>query len=227
MKKALIVEDDPMVALINKNYIDFIEGIECIGCVSEEEELIKFLKREQIDLIILDVYLPKKNGLEILKSLRSQGYLVDVIMVTAANSREEIKKAFAYGVIDYLVKPFEFERFNEAIKKYLSRDILLSESNKLKQDDIDIMNNMDKDEGAIIPKGLNLKTLDKIISFLEKNHKKTWTVRELASEINISNVTIKKYMNYLEEINRIKATPIYGNIGRPEYNYVYIKGAIS
>ncbi|MDT8715095.1 response regulator [Clostridium sp. 19966] len=226
MKKVLIVEDDPMVALINRNYIDLIDGIEYAGCVAEEEAIIKTLSTEKIDLIVLDVYLPKKNGLEILKSFRSHGYLVDVIMVTAANSREEIKKAFAYGVIDYLVKPFEFERFSDAIKKYLSRDTVLNESSKLKQDDIDILNGVEKDENSLIPKGLNLKTLDKIIEFLEENYKKIWTIREIAAETNISNVTIKKYMNYLEEINKIKAEPVYGNIGRPEYNYIYIKNHI-
>lgn len=223
MKKVLIVEDDPMVALINKSYLNLIYGVEYVGCVTDEEALIKTLCDEKVDLIILDVYLPKKNGLDILKSLRYKGYLVDVIMVTAANSRDEIKKAFAYGVVDYLVKPFEFNRFNDAIKKYLSRDTILNESKELGQEDIDVMNKVEREDNITMPKGLQKKTLDKIVEVLKREDKKAWTIRELACKTEISNVTIKKYMNYLEEINKIKAAPIYGNIGRPEYNYVYIK----
>lgn len=223
MKKVLIVEDDPMVALINKSYVNLIDRLEYVGCVTDEEALIKALLDEKADLIILDVYLPKKNGLDILKTIRDKGFLVDVIMVTAANSRDEIKKAFAYGVVDYLVKPFEFDRFNEAINKYLSKDNILNESKELGQDDIDVMSGVEREDNIVIPKGLHKKTLDRIVDLLEINDKRVWTIREIAAQTDMSNVTIKKYMNYLEEINKIKATPIYGNIGRPEYNYVYVK----
>lgn len=125
-KKILIVEDDPMVALINKRFLENMGFKDILGPVQTEEEIIKVLDKENIDLILLDVYLPKKNGIDILKSLRYKKYLTDVIMITAANSVEEVKRAFAYGVTDYLVKPFEFERFEEAINKYKQKNNLLN-----------------------------------------------------------------------------------------------------
>ncbi|EOU1921094.1 response regulator [Clostridium perfringens] len=217
-KKILIVEDDPMVALINKRFLENMGFKDILGPVQTEEEIIKVLDKENIDLILLDVYLPKKNGIDILKSLRYKKYLTDVIMITAANSVEEVKRAFAYGVTDYLVKPFEFERFEEAINKYKQKNNLLNKREALSQQDIDVISKS-LEEKFELPKGLNQKTLDRIMEFLKENQGKVWTLREIAYELKISNVTIKKYMDYLEDVKKVNVTLTSGNVGRPEYKY--------
>ena len=217
-KKILIVEDDPMVALINKRFLENMGFKDILGPVQTEEEIIQILDKENIDLILLDVYLPKKNGIDILKSLRYKKYLTDVIMITAANSVEEVKRAFAYGVTDYLVKPFEFERFEEAINKYKQKNNLLNKREALSQQDIDVISKS-LEEKIELPKGLNQKTLDRIMEFLKENKGKVWTLREIAYELKISNVTIKKYMDYLEDIKKVNVTLTSGNVGRPEYKY--------
>ncbi len=217
-KKILIVEDDPMVALINKRFLENMGFKDILGPVQTEEEIIKVLDKENIDLILLDVYLPKKNGIDILKSLRYKKYLTDVIMITAANSVEEVKRAFAYGVTDYLVKPFEFERFEEAINKYKQKNNLLNKREALSQQDIDVISKP-LEEKIELPKGLNQKTLDRIMEFLKENQGKVWTLREIAYELKISNVTIKKYMDYLEDVKKVNVTLTSGNVGRPEYKY--------
>ncbi|MGU8379335.1 response regulator [Clostridium perfringens] len=217
-KKILIVEDDPMVALINKRFLENMGFRDILGPVQTEEEIIKVLDKEEIDLILLDVYLPKKNGIDILKSLRYKKYLTDVIMITAANSVEEVKRAFAYGVTDYLVKPFEFERFEEAINKYKQKNNLLNKREALSQQDIDVISKS-LEEKIELPKGLNQKTLDRIMEFLKENQGKVWTLREIAYELKISNVTIKKYMDYLEDVKKVNVTLTSGNVGRPEYKY--------
>ena len=217
-KKILIVEDDPMVALINKRFLENMGFKNILGPVQTEEEIIKVLDKENIDLILLDVYLPKKNGIDILKSLRYKKYLTDVIMITAANSVEEVKRAFAYGVTDYLVKPFEFERFEEAVNKYKQKNNLLNKREALSQQDIDVISKS-LEEKIELPKGLNQKTLARIMEFLKENQGKVWTLREIAYELKISNVTIKKYMDYLEDVKKVNVTLTSGNVGRPEYKY--------
>ena len=223
-KKILIVEDDPMVALINKRFLENMGFKDILGPLQTEEEIIKVLDKENIDLILLDVYLPKKNGIDILKSLRYKKYLTDVIMITAANSVEEVKRAFAYGVTDYLVKPFEFERFEEAINKYKQKNNLLNKREALSQQDIDVISKS-LEEKIELPKGLNQKTLARIMEFLKENQGKVWTLREIAYELKISektgvsNVTIKKYMDYLEDVKKVNVTLTSGNVGRPEYKY--------
>lgn len=220
MEKVLIVEDDPMVALINRRFLEQIGDIEVFGPVMYEDEILEIIKKESIDLIILDVFLPKKNGVDILKSLRNKKIFTDVIMVTAANSAEELKKAFAYGAVDYLIKPFEFERFEEAYKKHKIRKEILYKDNNIDQSQIDIITSLKISHNSInLPKGLNKRTLEKIIEFLKENSGKIWTLREIAYEIKISNVTIKKYMDYLESVDMLHVESTSGNVGRPELKY--------
>ena len=61
----LIVEDDPMVALINKRYLEQITDIKTFGPVMYENDIIKSLKENDIDLILMDVFLPEKSGIDI------------------------------------------------------------------------------------------------------------------------------------------------------------------
>ena len=227
MKKVIIVEDDPMVALINKRYVEMIQGFKVIKTVSTKEDLIRILNEEDIALILMDVYLPNDNGINILKSIRDLGFVTEVIMMTAADSSDDIRKAFAYGAIDYLIKPFEFERFKEAINKYKIKRKLLNNDKVLTQSDIDtLIINKSEEVGLKLPKGLNKKTLDKVIEFLNENSKKIWTLREIAYEMKISNVTIKKYMDYLEKNGKVSSEISFGNIGRPEYKYSVIKSKL-
>lgn len=223
MITVLIVEDDPMVGFINKQYLNNIGDVKVLGPVYEEDEIILLLESEKIDLILLDVFLPKKNGIELLKEIRSRKFLVDVIIISAANNAEDLKEAFAYGVVDYLIKPFQFERFEEAIGKYKLRQKLFSKDIALNQNDVDSICLVSNEPNINLPKGLNKLTLDKIIKFLSDNSEQIWTLREIASEINISNVTIKKYMDYLENINKVYVETTCGNVGRPELKYTLIK----
>lgn len=225
MNKVVIVEDDPMVALINKKYVEMINGFSVFKTVSNKEDLIDVLEKESIDLILLDVYLPKENGIEILKYIRDKGILSEVIMMTAADKSEEIKTAFAYGVVDYLIKPFEFERFKKAIDKYIKKRELLIQNTKLDQNDLDRLYNNDNlvNEENKLPKGINKNTLNKIYNVINENNEEYWTIRGISKLTGVSNVTIKKYVDYLENIGEAEVTIDYGNVGRPEYKYKFIK----
>ena len=223
MREVIIVEDDPMVALINKKYIEMIDGFKVVGTVSDKEALMKLLEDNDIDLILMDVYLPKENGLQILKYLRERDIIVDVIMMTAADNAEEIKKAFAYGVIDYLIKPFEFDRFKKAIDKHLKNNRILVGKSRLDQVSIDKIanNNISNNEYVDLPKGINKTTLNKIYEVIGKNNKAYWTIRQISKETGVSNVTIKKYIDYLESIDKVIVNIDYGNVGRPEFKYTF------
>lgn len=225
MNKVIIVEDDPMVALINKKYVEMIDRFKVIKTVSNKEDLISILEKEHVDLILLDVYLPKDNGIEILKDIRDRGILSEVIMMTAADKSEEIKTAFAYGIVDYLIKPFEFERFKKAIDKYIKKKQLLIQNTKIDQDDLDRLYNSESllNEENKLPKGINKNTLNKIYDVINENNEEYWTIRGISKLTGVSNVTIKKYIDYLENIGEAEVTIDYGNVGRPEYKYKFIK----
>lgn len=220
-KRVLIVEDDPMVAMINRSYVEMVEGFQVIATAVNQKEVLLILEKERIDLIILDVYLPEGDGLTILRNIREKGYLVDIIMVTAANSTEDIKKAMAFGVVDYLVKPFEASRFKEAINKYIMKNEIFKDDS-VSQRRLDSYYKDIPGEREDLPKGLHEKTLERVIDLISMEAGRVWTIREISKELSISNVTIKKYMDYLEEVRRVRVTTTHGNIGRPEYNYEFI-----
>lgn len=137
MVKVLIVEDDPMVAQINKNYIESVEDFKVIGICKNEEEALSFIKNKEVDLVILDVYLPKGDGISILKEIRKIRTDCDVIMVTASAEVEKINDALRFGVIDYLIKPFEYDRLKKALESYQSRYNVLKSGKTIRQEDLD------------------------------------------------------------------------------------------
>ena len=85
MYKVLIVEDDPMVAMINEQYIKRNKNFELVGKCSNGSSALDFLDNNDVDLLILDVYMPKMDGFETLRRVRNKKITVDAIMVTAAN----------------------------------------------------------------------------------------------------------------------------------------------
>ncbi len=82
---------------------------------------LKIYSHEKPDLILLDVYLPKENGIDLLKWIRKQDIDIDIILITADKSIERIQEAFRGGVVDYLIKPFNFERFKESLIQFKGR----------------------------------------------------------------------------------------------------------
>ena len=106
MYKVLIVEDDPMVAMINEQYVCRHKSFSVVGKCKDGDKALKFINENPVDLIILDVFMPHTDGFETLRQLRKEQCLVDVIMVTAANDRESLEQGLHLGVVDYLVKPF-------------------------------------------------------------------------------------------------------------------------
>ena len=84
MTRILIVEDDPMVANLNSRLIQTMEGFELAGIANDAKEALAFLTENTVDLILLDIYMPGMNGLEMLSRVREMKCPVDVLVVSAA-----------------------------------------------------------------------------------------------------------------------------------------------
>ena len=121
MYKVLIVEDDPMVAMINEQYVRRNKQFCVVGVCKDGKSALEYLKENTVDLIVLDVFMPHMDGFETLQQIRKNKISAEVIMVTAANDRESLEEALHLGIIDYLVKPFTFERFQMALEKYVAQ----------------------------------------------------------------------------------------------------------
>ena len=117
MKCVAIVDDDPRLRrLIRDELID--EGVEPVVC-SDGEELLELLDQRQIDLILLDLMMPRMDGITCLKRLQEQGNVVPVLIVTAFNENNKRSEAKALGARDYILKPDLFELLPELVERYL------------------------------------------------------------------------------------------------------------
>ena len=121
MYKVLIVEDDPMVAMINEQYINRNRDFRVVEKCRDGKSALDFIESNPVDLIVLDVFMPLTDGFETLRQIRRRQIPVDVIMVTAANDRDSLQEALHLGAVDYLVKPFTYDRFRVALDKFIAQ----------------------------------------------------------------------------------------------------------
>ena len=220
MYKVLIVEDDPMVAMINEQYILKNKSFSVCGKCKDGMSALEFLEVNSVDLIIMDVYMPKLDGFETLRQIRKKQISTDVIMVTAANDRESLEEALHLGIVDYLVKPFTFDRFQMALEKYIAQNNALKDIETLNQKNIDhIIDNSRKKSDDLFPKGIQEKTLELIMEYLNANKSIWFTGDEIAEKVNLTGVTVRRYMNYLAESGRVVSEMNYETGGRPCMKY--------
>lgn len=220
MYKILIVEDDPMVAMINEQYIKKNKNFELVGKCSNGVAALEFLEHNEVDLLVLDVYMPQIDGFETLRRIRNKQITVDAIMVTAANDRSSLEEALHLGVVDYLVKPFTFDRFQIALEKYILQNSALKDFDTLNQKNIDhIIDNTRKKTDDLHPKGIQEKTVNLIMEYLKANENVWFTGDDIAEKIGLTGVTVRRYMNYLTESGRVTGEVNYETGGRPCMKY--------
>lgn len=223
MIDVLIVEDDPMVAELNKKYLQMLPGFNLIENVSNGEQALHFIHDNHVDLILLDIFMPKLNGLELLKHIRISYPKIDIIMVTAACNTNEIQTALRLGVIDYIVKPFTFSRLRTALITYQERIRLLSSSKILNQHQLDdriFAKPTLHNKG--LPKGIDIQTLQTVRDIINQCNS-DFSMSDIVGLSSLSRISLKKYLDYLEELGELTSHLTYLSVGRPVKRYIYLK----
>ncbi len=217
----MIVEDDPMVREINSKFLKRVEGFVLYKAVANLGDAKKYISAKKPDLILLDVYLPKENGIDFLKWIRAQEIDVDIILITADKSIERIQEAFRYGVVDYLIKPFSFERFKDALNQFKDRYYHFRKNDVIEQKDLDKLissSNASQNEDEFA-KGLNKYTYRAIWDEIEKSDYADFTAEDLAEKLGIARVTVRRYLEFMEKENKVEKLVEYGKVGRPQHKY--------
>ena len=122
MIKYLIIDDEHIAHDIIKGYCDMLPNLEFKANCYDAIEAIDYLNKHEVDLIFLDLNMPKLKGFEFLKTLSSS----PKVIVTTAYSEFAIE-GYELNVVDYLLKPFSFERFLSAINKVTASNTNTSE----------------------------------------------------------------------------------------------------
>lgn len=114
MKTCLIIEDQAPAQRILEHYIQDIDNLQLVGTYTDALSALAFLKHHRVDLIFLDIHLPKISGIDFLQVLSSKP---SIIFTTAFP--DYALQGYELDVVDYLLKPFSFERFVKAVSKVL------------------------------------------------------------------------------------------------------------
>ncbi|WP_299107292.1 LytTR family DNA-binding domain-containing protein [uncultured Tenacibaculum sp.] len=121
--RCLLADDEPIARQILENYIEDIPNLELIASCKNAFEVMEVLEKETIDVMFLDINMPKLSGISLLKSIKDRP---EVIITTAYP--EYAIEGFELSVTDYLLKPFSLERFLQAVTKVRKKTMVTQPS---------------------------------------------------------------------------------------------------
>lgn len=220
--RLLIAEDDRKIAEIQRRFVERLEDVELCGIAHTLADARDLVDVMAPDLILLDVYFPDGNGLDLLRELRARDSGSDVILITAAKEVDTLRSALRGGVFDYILKPLVFERLQEAVSRYREHLAHLSGLNQLAQKEVDaLLPRGSAEESANrddrLPKGIDALTLDKIRDVVAAGGQ--WSAEEVGAAMGASRTTARRYLEYLVGTGELSAEVTYGSVGRPERRY--------
>lgn len=216
----MIVEDDFRVSGIWKEFTMTMPEFEVVGEFRNGENALAYLSKNPVDLLIMDIYMPDMDGVQLLYEIRKKRFSLDVVAITAAKEAMIIRRVLRMGVLDYIIKPCVLERYQQALTRFKKARKIL-ESEELEQKDLDDL--LYWSTGSIsgsreLPKGMQELTMNRILRCFGQNPYAR-SAEELAKSTGLSLATVQRYLRYLAQNGLVKKELIYGSQGRPEHKY--------
>ena len=120
MAKIMVVDDEKDIRISLKNLLE-AQGYQVI-MAEDGDQYLQLVKKEKPDLVMLDILMVRKDGVQTLKELMQANPKEKVIMVTVVGQEQVIKEAMKAGASDYILKPFDFENILETVKRVLKTE---------------------------------------------------------------------------------------------------------
>jgi len=222
--RTLIVEDDFRVADVHRGFIERLPSFSVVGVAQSAADALAAAARERPDLVLLDIYLPDRSGLEVMRELHATGRpSIDVIVITAANDVETLRSALQGGVVQYLVKPFQFNAFREKLEAYAAMRSRLGQVHEVDQKEVDELVALLRSGGSAVelPKGLSPATLA-LVARAVRDAAGDVSATEVADGTGMSRVTSRRYLDHLVRSGLVDVTMRYGTAGRPAHRYHWV-----
>nr|WP_296778427.1 response regulator [Rhodococcus sp. (in: high G+C Gram-positive bacteria)] len=217
--EVLVVDDDFMVAEIHTRFVDATPGFRAAGTAHTASDAVRAVRDTAPDLVLLDVYLPDRSGLDALAELRSEGNGVAVIVITAARELDTVSRALHGGAADYLVKPFEYPQLLEKLENFRRRAQTLADPAGIDQTAIDSLFGSARPPTvpAALPKGLSTETARLVLDTVRATGEVS--ASECAEAAGLSRVSVRRYLEYLASTGALDVRLEYGRAGRPVHRY--------
>lgn len=184
--EVIIVDDHKMIREGLKQLLELEDNISVVGMASDGEECLSLLKKEKADLLLLDINMPNKNGLDILKEIKDTKIDIKVIILTVHNEVDYLLRAIEMGADGYVLKDVGSAELVHAIEtvmsgeSYIQPDMIPMLNSKM------VVRNSDKEK----IKNLTKRELEVLILVSEGMFNK-----EIANKLNISERTVKNHIS--------------------------------
>ncbi|MFJ6855677.1 response regulator [Streptomyces sp. NPDC091271] len=225
MIEVLVVDDDVRVARINAAYVAKVPGFRVAAMAHSAAEALARIGEVPVDLILLDHYLPDRNGLAVVRELRALGHHTDVIMVTAARDVATVQAAMRHGALQYLVKPFAYAGLRTKLEAYAALRRTFESGGEAEQTEVDrLFGALWATGGSDLPKGHSTTTAELVRQALRAAGGPL-SAQEVAESAGMSRQTAQRYLKLLERTGRVRLSLRYGETGRPEHRYLWATGS--
>ncbi|MFD7699571.1 response regulator [Streptomyces caelestis] len=218
----LVVDDDFRVARVHRAYVERLEVFRVVGVAGTGEQAIAAVDELRPDLVLLDLYLPDLFGLDVIPRLRTAGHDCDVMVISAAREADAVRGAVRHGVVDYLLKPFDFEDLRGRLERYAGRRGRLLDTVVRGQADVDRV--LAGAAGPVppgLPKGMSAETAGLVERTLRETDG-TLSATECAALTGVSRVSARRYLEYFHTVGAAEVSLRYGATGRPERRYRFL-----
>jgi response regulator of citrate/malate metabolism len=225
--RTLVVDDDYHVAHAHALSVGRVSGFSVVGEAHSAEEARRLINDERPDLLLLDMYLPDYDGLELVRRLTSEsaqsdqpGHVPDFLLVTAARDIESVRSAMQLGAIYYLVKPFTFAALREQLESYRQWRRRLEQSSEADQGTVDALYGLLRSPAVASATRRNLPpTMARVLDIVQASATPLGAA-EVAVRLGVSRPTAQRYLAALVAKQAIDLDLAYGTTGRPEHRYL-------
>ncbi|MFJ6462989.1 response regulator [Streptomyces sp. NPDC091387] len=223
MIDVLVVDDDFMVASIHQAYVDRVDSFRVVGTANTGEQTIKAVGELRPDLVLLDLHLPDMFGLDIIPRLRADGHDCDFMVISASREADAVRRSVRQGVVNYLLKPFDFDDLHPRLLQYATQRNSLLTAVVRGQADVDraLTGGHSPALSVMLPKGLSVET-SKLIERTLCGADGTLSAAECAARTGVSRVSARRYLEYFHDTGRAELSLRYGAAGRPERRYGWL-----
>ena len=220
----LVVEDEPVAADAHVAYVKRVRGFAVRGKACDGAGAIRQLgdPSSQVDLVLLDLYLPDMHGLDVVRAMRTAGHRADVIAVTSARDLEVVRAAVSQGIVQYLLKPFTFAALRDKLERYAAYRLQLAGDVASTQHEVDrVLATLRGSDSSSLPKGMSPESLDAVVMVLRPSCE-SLSATEVAAALGVSRVTARRYLEHLADSALVARRSRYGSAGRPEVEYRWV-----
>lgn len=119
----LIADDEKHIRDLIKMLANSLSGVQVVGMASDGEQALELFNQTQPDVVLLDINMPKKSGLEVLREIKKINPAITIVMLTSLNAIDAVREAVEGGADNYLLKNNHPEKIREAIRDVCFRKI--------------------------------------------------------------------------------------------------------